>query len=80
VTVIICENCGSVYRAEGRACPDCGAVVNSREEIRRLPHEVVLQFLEHAEEFLTSSSLRQLALAFDRGIVHHKELAQSRRS
>jgi formate transporter len=38
-----------------------------RGEIRRLPHEVVHQFLDHAEEFLTSSPLRQLALAVAAG-------------
>ncbi len=36
-------------------------------EIRRLPHEVVLGFLEHAEEFLASSPVRQLVLAFTAG-------------
>ena len=38
-----------------------------REEIRRLPKEVVLQFLDHAEEFFTAGPLIQLALAFVAG-------------
>jgi len=36
-------------------------------EIRRLPHEVVLGFLEHAEAFLAASPLQQFALAFAAG-------------
>ncbi len=67
MAINICETCGSVFREHGEACPDCGATLPERGEIRRLPHEVVLQFLAHAEEFLASGPLRQLALAFAAG-------------
>ncbi len=43
-------------------CPSPGA-----GEIRRLPHEVVQQFLDHAEEFLAAGPLRQLVMAFSAG-------------
>lgn len=36
-------------------------------EIRRLPHEVVSTFIQHAEEYLTIGPLRQLVLAFTAG-------------
>ncbi len=67
MAINICETCGRAFREHGEACPDCGAPLPERGEIRRLPHEVVLQFLAHAEEFLTSGPLRQLALAFAAG-------------
>jgi formate transporter len=67
MAINICETCGSVFREHGEVCPDCGATLPERGEIRRLPHEVVLQFLAHAEEFLASGPLRQLALAFAAG-------------
>ncbi len=67
MTISICDTCGSAFRSHGDACPDCGSSLPERGEIRRLPHEVVNQFLEHAEEFLTSGPLRQAALAFAAG-------------
>lgn len=67
MAITICEKCETPFRGQGEVCPNCGASVEPRGEIRRLPHEVVLSFLEHAEEFLASSSLRQLAMAFAAG-------------
>ena len=63
----ICETCGSPVDRESEACENCGESVPPRGEIRRLPHEVVLSFLEHAEELLESSPLRQAVLAFVAG-------------
>lgn len=65
--ISICETCGSSFLAESDACPDCGASIPLRGEIRRLPHEVILGFLEHAEELLASNPLRQVALAVAAG-------------
>ncbi len=67
MTISICETCGSAFRSHGDTCPDCGAHLPEKEAIRRLPHEVVQQFLEHAEEFLASGPLRQAVLAFAAG-------------
>ena len=67
MTISVCETCGSAFRETGETCPDCGAPAATHGEIRRLPQEVVLQFLDHAEEFLTAGPLRQLALAFAAG-------------
>ena len=64
MTLSICETCGSASREERDTCANCGEPIPPSEEIRRLPHGVVHQFLEHAEEFLTASPLKQLALAF----------------
>ena len=63
----ICETCGSPLQSENTTCEGCGEPVSLRGEIRRLPHEVVLSFLEHAEELLASSPLRQAVLAFVAG-------------
>ncbi len=67
MAINVCETCGSAFRAHGEACPDCGVPLPERGEIRRLPQAVVLQFLDHAEEFLTAGPIRQLALAFAAG-------------
>ncbi len=67
MAINICETCGSAFRERGETCPDCGAALPIRGEIRRLPHEVVHQFLEHAEEFFAAGPLKQLALAFAAG-------------
>lgn len=67
MTISICETCGSAFQSHGNTCPDCGAHLPEKEAIRRLPHEVVQQFLEHAEEFLASGPLRQAVLAFAAG-------------
>lgn len=67
MAIDICETCGRPFRGRKEECPDCGAPLPERGEIRRLPHEVVHEFLAHAEEFLTSSPLRQAALAFTAG-------------
>ena len=63
----ICEACGSTFHKHGETCPDCGAPLADRGEIRRLPHDVVLRFLDHAEEFFAAGPPRQLALAFAAG-------------
>ena len=61
--VSICETCGSAFRGDTDPCPNCGGSIGPRGEIRRLPHEVVLSFLEHAEELLSSSPMRQVVLS-----------------
>ena len=65
--ITICQACGTAFRGEGGTCVGCGEPIPSSGEIRRLPHEVVLSFLEHAEEFLVSSPPRQLVLALAAG-------------
>lgn len=67
MAIDICETCGSTFHKHGETCPDCGAPLAERSEIRRLPYEVVLRFLDHAEEFFAAGPLRQLALAFAAG-------------
>lgn len=67
MAIDICETCGSAFREHGETCPDCGATLPERSEIHRLPHDVVLRFLDHAEEFFAAGPLRQLALAFAAG-------------
>lgn len=67
LTLGICDGCGRAFRGEHGVCPECGRAVDSREDIRRLPREVVLGFVDHAEEFLGSGPLKQAALAFAGG-------------
>ena len=67
MSIDICETCGSAFREHGETCPDCGATLPDRSEIHRLPHDVILRFLDHAEEFFAAGPLRQLALAFAAG-------------
>lgn len=67
MTVSVCENCAAAHRGDHEKCPDCGAPLITRSEIRRLPKEVVLEFLEHAEEFFAAGPFRQLLLAFAAG-------------
>ena len=67
MAIDICETCGCTFHKHGETCPDCGAHLPDRDEIRRLPHEVVLRFLDHAEEFFAAGPLRQLILAFAAG-------------
>ena len=67
MTLGICDHCGTPFRGAGETCPDCGSLLPERGEIRRLPKQVVLQFLEHAEEFLSAGPLKQLVLAFAAG-------------
>ena len=59
----ICETCGFVFKGESGQCANCGQSVSPPGEMRRLPHEVVLSFLEHAEELLSSGPLRQVVLS-----------------
>jgi len=61
----ICEDCGEAY--SGDTCPHCGKPTPPRGEIRRLPREVVLAFVEHAEEYLAAGPRRQAVLAFAAG-------------
>ena len=78
MTLSICETCGSVVNTESES-EKCGESLPPREDIRRLPHEVVLSFLDHAEELLESSPLRQAALAQkSKGVVLlHKDSSRS---
>jgi len=62
-----CLNCGTAVRGEHAVCPECGAEQPPPEDIRRMPHQVVLTFVEHAEDYLKSSLGKQLALAFMAG-------------
>ena len=43
-----CLNCGTAVRGEHAVCPECGAEQPPPEDIRRMPHQVVLTFVEHA--------------------------------
>lgn len=67
MTLGICDHCGAPFRGARESCPDCGSQLPAHDEIRRLPKQVVLQFLEHAEEFLAAGPLKQLVLAFAAG-------------
>ena len=59
----ICETYGSVSQGESGPCADCGQPASPPGEIRRLPYEVGMSFLEHAVELLSSSPLRQVVLS-----------------
>jgi formate transporter len=48
-------------------CPACDRPVTPRGDFRRLPQEVVLGFVDHAEEFLAASPTKLLVLAFAAG-------------
>lgn len=63
----ICEHCGAAFRGEPGVCPGCGETLEPRGDIRRLPQEVVLGFVDHAEELLAGTALKQAALAFAGG-------------
>ena len=67
MALTICESCGSATREERDTCATCGEPFPDREEIRRLPHEVVHQFVEHAEDFLSADAPKQLVLGFMAG-------------
>ena len=62
-----CEACGAAVEGEPTECEGCDEAMPSPGEIRRLPHQVVLGFLEHAEAFLAASPLQQFVLAFAAG-------------
>ncbi len=51
----------------GGTCPQCGKPAGTRGEVRRLPREVVLSFVGHAQEFLAAGPWRQAVLAFAAG-------------
>ena len=61
LAVGICEACGGAFRGEPGVCTHCGSVLEPRGDIRRLPHEVVPGFVNHAEEFLAAAPLKQAA-------------------
>ncbi len=67
MAVGICEFCLDPFQGEPSACPACDRPVTPRGDIRRLPQEVVLGFVDHAEEFLAAGPLKQLVLAFAAG-------------
>ena len=48
-------------------CFLCGRPVGERGDVRRLPREVVLSFVEHAEGYLAAGPRRQAVLAFEAG-------------
>ena len=53
---------GAVPRGQ-RLLPGLRGAIGPRGEIRRLPYEVVLGFVEHAQELLASSPLKQVVLS-----------------
>lgn len=63
----VCPHCGRLTADEGGSCPACGAAFGRRGDIRRLPREVVLGFVEHAEEYLVAGPRKQAVLAFAAG-------------
>lgn len=67
MALTICESCSEPFLGEIDVCSNCGASLPHRGEIRRLPHEVVLGFVDHAEEFLVAGPLKQFVLAFAAG-------------
>jgi formate transporter len=65
VALSICPDCNEPFT--GAACPRCGKPADERGDIRLLPREVVLAFVEHAQSFLAAGSRRQAVLAFAAG-------------
>lgn len=63
----LCPNCGRLAADVGAGCPNCGAPLGTRGDIRRLPREVVLGFVAHAEEYLEAGPRKQAVLAFAAG-------------
>lgn len=63
----ICDDCHQPFRGQASACPHCGEPLPERGDIRRLPREVVLSFVEHADGFLAAGPWRQAVLAFAAG-------------
>lgn len=63
----LCLACGTVVLDPGGGCPDCGAPLGTRGDIRRLPREVVLGLVAHAEEYLAAGPGKQAVLAFAAG-------------
>lgn len=61
----ICDHCNEPYL--GAVCPQCGTPAHERGDVRRLPGEVVLTFVEHAQGFLAAGPSRQAVLAFAAG-------------
>lgn len=61
----ICDDCDEPFI--GAACPLCGRPTDERGDIRRLPREVVLKFVENAQAFLEAGPGRQAILAFAAG-------------
>src|SRR5205823_12403488 len=67
VSVSVGESCEASVAGEPASCPGCGAPLARHEEIRRMPHEVVLTFVAHAEDYLAAGPGKQAALAFMAG-------------
>lgn len=61
----ICDGCGEPF--EGDSCPHCGRPAAERGDLRRLPAEVVVAFVEHAHAFLAAGPWRQAVLAVAAG-------------
>ncbi len=61
----ICDGCGEPF--EGDPCPHCGRPAAERGDLRRLPQEVVLAFVDHAQGFLAAGPGRQAVLALAAG-------------
>ena len=61
----ICDGCGETF--EGDPCPHCGRPAAERGDLRRLPAEVVVAFVEHAHAFLAAGPWRQAVLAVAAG-------------
>lgn len=65
MTLPACESCDESIR--GGVCAHCGRPTAERGDIRRLPREVVLSFVEHADGYLVAGPRRQAVLAFAAG-------------
>ncbi len=65
MTLAVCDDCDEPFL--GGACPRCGKPAQERGDIRRLPKEVVLAFVEHAEAFLAAGPRKQAVLSFAAG-------------
>lgn len=65
MALAICDHCNEPFL--GATCPRCDRPPDERGDIRRLPREVVVTFVEHAEGFLAAGPRRQAILAFAAG-------------
>lgn len=67
MTLRICDDCREPSVGNAPVCLHCGKPLPERGDVRRMPREVVLSFVEHAEGFLAAGPRRQAVLAFAAG-------------